>query len=60
MKSWSKIVDEVVRLEKVNMNAVDSHTEVAIKQALDALNWVLDQETTSPFDALGLEEGFQP
>jgi hypothetical protein len=59
MKGFSKIVDEVARLEKVNMSAVDSHTEVAIRQALDALNWVLDQETASPFEALGLEEGIQ-
>lgn len=59
MKSFATIVDEVARLEKVNKNAVDTQTEMAIRQALDALNWVIDQETASPFEGLGLEEGIQ-
>lgn len=59
MKSVESIVREVARLGNVNKNAVDTRTEVAIRQAVDALNWVLERETASPFEALDLEEGLQ-
>lgn len=56
MKSATSIKEEIARLEKVNLNAVDSNTETGIRYSIEALKWAAEKEETSPFDALGLEE----
>jgi hypothetical protein len=56
MQSLTGVAHELTRLENVNKNAVDSKTEQAIQYYMDALKWVLGEESTPPFDALGLEE----
>ena len=59
MKQFMGILNEVNRLEAISKSAVDTKTALAVKQAIYVLNWVLDVETDSPFEALGLEEGVQ-
>ena len=56
MQGLTAVSRELSRLENVNKNAVDSKTEQAIQYTIDTLNWVLGEQTASPFEALGLEE----
>lgn len=56
MISKATIVYELKRLENINRNALDTRTEQGVDHTIACLEWILEEESTSPFDYFGLEE----